>query len=119
MAVAGRGMRERMGGGHHRRACIAIDAIAGRGGKAGMQRLTVQPLGEEGGHHMIANGELIHFRPDGFHHPGTIGHGDAALSGRHLPGHHAKVMKIQRACMQPHPDLTACRLPGVGQGNTM
>lgn len=34
---------------------------------------------------MIADGELIHFRPDGLDHAGTVGHGDAAVSGRHLP----------------------------------
>ncbi len=68
---------------------------------------------------MVADGELIHLRPDGLDHTGAVGHGDAAISGRCLPRHHAKVVEIQRACVQPHSDLTACRLPGVWQRNGM
>jgi len=92
-----------------------VDAIAGRGGKVIDGRLTVQPVGKEGRDHVIAHGEFADPSAHRLYHPGAIGHGNAPIGGRHLAQHHAQVMEIQRAGLDPYADLASPRLPGIGQ----
>lgn len=114
MAIAARRMRESLRSRDHGRACIAVYAVARRGGKACMQRLTVQPLREERRHHVVAHGEIADGLAYRFHHASTVGHRDAAIGGWHLSADNAQVMEIQRTGMQPHADLACRGLAGIG-----
>ena len=64
---------------------------------------------------MVADRELGHALADRLDHAGAVGHRDAPVRGRDGAGHDGVVVVVERAGVEPDPDLARAGLAGVGQ----
>ena len=115
MGISSRNVREIAGGMDNIFAGIAIDPVSRRGGKVRDLRWPGQPVGKEGGHHMIAHGKIADAVADRLDHARSIRHRNAAIFGRGIARYDAIIMIIERAGMDAHPHLARLRRAGIGQ----
>ena len=103
---------ERGGAGGHLFAGIAVEAVTGHPGKALDIGLAVEPVGEEGADHIVADLELADALAHRNHFAGAIGHGDTPLARAPHAADHGKVMVVEGAGVQAHGDFAG--LGGLG-----
>ena len=94
---------------------IAVDAVAGHALEPALGRRAVEPLGEEGRDHRIADRELADALADGGNLARSIGHRNAVLGGRDHPLDHRIVMIVETGRAQSHRDLAGPGGSGIGQ----
>jgi hypothetical protein len=113
MAVSPRRSRKVRGRSHDDLAGIPVDAVAGRSGEVGDDGLAVLPEREEAGDHVVARRELRHDVADRLDHAGAVRHGYPSVCDRHATGHHAEIVVVQRARMDPDADLAKTERAGI------
>ena len=99
---------------HHDLAGVAVDPIAGHGREVGDRGRAVLPAREEAGDDVVAGLELGHALAHRLDHAGAVGHRDAPVRRRHPSAHDAIVVVVERARVEPDPDLAGARGAGIG-----
>ena len=100
------------GAGSHLLTGVAIDAVAGHPGKALDIGLAIEPVGEEGADHIVADLELSDASPHRNHLAGAIGHGDASLARAPHAADHGEIVVVEGTGVQAHGNLAG--LGGLG-----
>src|SRR5690606_18180876 len=93
--------------GGYRLAGIAVNAIPGYASETFHVRAAVEPIGEEGADHGVANLEFRYARAHGGNFTGAIGHGDALFRRTPDTAHHNVVVVVQRVGMKTNADFTS------------
>ena len=101
-------------GADHGLAGVAVDAVAGHGREVADRGRAVLPLREEAGDDVVADRELGHALAHRLHHAGAVGHRDAPVRRRHPSAHDGVVVVVERARVEPDPDLARAGGAGVG-----
>ncbi|MNC28754.1 hypothetical protein D3C75_769760 [compost metagenome] len=84
---------------------ITIDTVAGHPGEAFHIGLAVEPVGEEGTDHIVADLELGDAATHRDHFASAIGHGDAPLARAPHAADNGEIVVVERAGVQAHGDF--------------
>src|SRR5580658_8526385 len=90
---------------HHHFPGVTVNSIARRCRKARRCWSAILPLRKKTRDRMVALRKLRYAFSDRFHHPSTVGQGDAAIFRFDLPGCNQVIVKIQRIRMKAYKNL--------------